>query len=501
MDNFIQNYLALTIFSCLLFGGLYVVWAWRQGERGARQLSLLIFGGITLLAGFVVSASTGLVGTPWINLSLTPLLKAAGPAFLAVVTVLALAVFLILSTKADKKKTASKFVRPIGLWLAAVCALSVVGLLALQIFFPAPVDEQTAEPAEQELDTENNEAQISLLEAASETLPAGFTLQEVLPEATLERPINFTIGPEGEIYIASYAGGISRLAPPPWDTQEPLITPFAPDVPQITGMVYFEGALYANGSGSLFKLTDTDADGLVDTTETLIEGMPSRIYDHHSNNSLVIGNDGRFYFGLGGTTDHGPEAHELAGSILAFDLSTQDLTVFARGLRNPYDMVFCPSQGGPLFSTDNGPDSFDETLRFLPPDELNLVKEGKNYGYPTDFGYPPPWSDTVAPIALMETSGVPAGIACYEAGGAAGSFPAEYEQNLFVVLAGGGIPTTGHKIVRVQIVEENGQTRGLVSDFAIGLGRPVDILEYTDGSLLVLDYDLGQIYQILFSGN
>jgi glucose/arabinose dehydrogenase len=41
----------------------------------------------------------------------------------------------------------------------------------------------------------------------------------------------------------------------------------------------------------------------------------------------------------------------------------------------------------------------------------------------------------------------------------------------------------------------------VVSDFITGLGRPVDILQYSDGSLLVLDYDLGQIYQISYTGN
>jgi glucose/arabinose dehydrogenase len=90
---------------------------------------------------------------------------------------------------------------------------------------------------------------------------------------------------------------------------------------------------------------------------------------------------------------------------------------------------------------------------------------------------------------------------CYESAGAENPFPSQYQHNLFVGLAGGSNPATGHKIVRVEITHQGEQTIGVVSDFMTGLGRPVDILQYSDGSLLVLDYDLGQIYQISYTGN
>jgi hypothetical protein len=271
-----------------------------------------------------------------------------------------------------------------------------------------------------------NEENLSLLRAAAESLPQGFELRPVLAEGTLDRPVAFTVGDDGEIYISFFAGGIYKLVLP-WDSDGGQLIPFAPDVPQITGMVFHDGVLYANGSGSLMKIADEDGDGIADSTEVLIEGLPSRIYDHHSNNGLVLGEDGRFYFGIGGTTDHGPETNPVAGTILVYDPTDGSLNVFAYGLRNPYDLTFCPGSGGNLFATDNGPDRLDETLRFIPPDELNLVEERLKYGYPDFFGFPPPWSDTVAPIALMETAGVPAGIICYENG----NFPARVQPQPF----------------------------------------------------------------------
>lgn len=494
------NYFALTILFALLLALGLAAWVWRAGDKKSRALAWGTLGVVGAVAAILVIGSTELVIEPFIDISFISVLQQFSLPIFAIATV-AIGLFLAVLFPAKGKKSPPINYKLLAAWLAGISVASMIAIVGLENSGVMPPEETNAAPEQSDEEATPGEDTRTYVEIAAETLPDGFDLITVIPQDSIERPTTFTAGEDGEIYIAAFAGGIYKLPPAPWNTEDELISPFAPDIPQITGMVYQDGSLYANGSGSLWKLTDTDADGLADTTEILIEGMPSRTFDHHSNNGLIVGADGRFYFALGGTTDHGPEPHELAGNILVFDPSDKSLSVYAYGLRNSYDQAFCPSTSTNLYVGDNAPDGLDETLRYIPPDELNLIEPGKNYGYPNDFGFPPPWSDTEPPIALMETAGVPTGILCYEPRNSDGDFPAEYNQNLFVGLAGGSNPLSGHKIVRVQIENRDGRTIGLVSDFLTMLGRPVDLIQDTDGSILVLDYSLGQIYQIVYTGN
>ena len=483
----LTEYLAYVVFSSLIFSAGWVFWASVFKNKSAFTSGLLILM-VSIIANLIlVLFSTELIGSPILEISVRDLLVKFALPLTAFVTVAFGLAFANWRHQTGRKAIAISLIS-VG-WVTGISALSLVGL----IWISANAEKLPSANSDEDIETEEKR---SILEMAAETLPDGFELKEILVKGTLEQPVAFTVGESGEIYISTFSGGIYKLAPSPWDPDNPELSVFVPEIEQVTGMVFHDGTLYANGSGSLVALKDEDNDGNAENSETLIEGLPSRVYDHHSNNGLVLGDDGRFYFGLGGTTDHGPETDPMAGTILAYDPIDRSLNVFAHGLRNPYDLTFCPG-GGKLFATDNGPDRLDETLRFVPPDELNLVEEGLNYGYPDFFGFPPPWSDTVSPIALMETAGVPAGIICYENG----NFPAEYANNLFVALAGGSNPATGHKIVRVELAQQEAGTVGMVTDFLTGLGRPVDLIQYQDGSLLVLDYDLGQVYQVVFTGS
>jgi glucose/arabinose dehydrogenase len=494
------NYLALTILFALLFAVAFAAWAWRAGDKKSKVSAWVTLGVVGIATAILLIGSTELVIEPFIDVSFISVLQQFSLPILAIATA-GTGILFATIFRAKGKKAPRINHKLFTAWLVGTSLISLIAIVGLESSGMLPPEETVAMPEQiQEEPTPGADTR-TYVEIASETLPEGFDIITVIPQDSIERPTTFVMGEAGEIYIAAFDGGIYKMPPAPWNTDDELVTPFAPDIPQITGMVYLDGSLYANGTGSLWKLTDTDGDGLADQTEVLIEGLPSRTFDHHSNNGLTVGTDGRLYFALGGTTDHGPELDELAGNILAYDLNTKLLSVYAYGLRNSYDQAFCPSSSTNLYVGDNAPDGLDETLRYIPPDELNLVEPGKNYGYPNDFGYPPPWSDTEPPIALMETAGVPTGILCYEPRNSEGDFPAEYNENLFVGLAGGSNPLSGHKIVRVQMEIRDGRTIGTVSDFLTMLGRPVDLIQYNDGSILVLDYSLGQIYQIVYTGN
>ena len=54
--------------------------------------------------------------------------------------------------------------------------------------------------------------------------------------------------------------------------------------------------------------------------------------------------------------------------------------------------------------------------------------------------------------------------------------------------------------MRVELEKEGESYRAEVSDFALGIDRPLDVAQAQDGSLLVADYGSGTIYRIFWKG-
>ena len=262
---------------------------------------------------------------------------------------------------------------------------------------------------------------------------------------------------------------------------------YTDSVKRALGLAVRGRQLYASSNGNIYVLKDLDGDRKADDIRVLASGLPSFVYDDHSTNGLAFGPDGRLYWAVGGTSDHGPELDPVAGSILSVDPDTGEYQVYARGLRNPYDLAWC--HDGQLFATDNGPDSLDETLVYTPPDELNLILPGKNYGYPDVFGNAPSWSDTESPIALLPAHGAAVGITCYEGR----SFPAEMRGDLFFAIWG------RREIRRAHSEPTHHGAMWKTYDFVSyksGAGAPIDVIVAPNGDLLWLDYLNGQVYRV-----
>jgi quinoprotein glucose dehydrogenase len=245
--------------------------------------------------------------------------------------------------------------------------------------------------------------------------------------------------------------------------------------------------VYLAGGGDVFKLTDPDLDGKSNTSVRIIEGLPSFVYDSHSNNGLELGPDGRLYMTLGGTESFGRETHPLAGSILVSNPDGSNLEVFARGLRNPYDLAF--TSHGQLIASDNGPE------RPWDHDELNVIEIGQNYGYPDVFGFPPPWSETTGPITVFPAHSVPTGTIEYQGS----NFPSEYRGRIFLSLFGSSVLAS--KVVAITLDEPKpGVFRGTVDDFVTGLRSSIDVAVDSMGRLYIADFDGRQVYQVSWEG-
>src|SRR5205085_7749961 len=133
-------------------------------------------------------------------------------------------------------------------------------------------------------------------------------------------------------------------------------------------------------------------------------------------------------------------------------------TIFARGLRNTIGFGWHPVTHE-LWGMDNGVDGRGNNV---PPEELNRLVEGGDYGWPWCFGdrIPDPelgssarCERTLPPVLGYQAHSAPIGFTFY----AGAQFPPDYRDDAFVCMRGSWnrSPPTGYKVVRIHF--ENGR--------------------------------------------
>jgi len=182
---------------------------------------------------------------------------------------------------------------------------------------------------------------------------------------------------------------------------------------------------------------------------------------------------------------------------------------FASGLRNAVFMAIHP-ETKKVWTTEMGRDMLGDDL---PPDEINIIDKGRNYGWPFCYGknvhdndFDPAMKKTCKePETYPSHIDIPAhsaplGLSFFPEDG----WPAEFRNSLLAAYHGSwnrSVPT-GYKIVRYRL-DGSGNFLG-VDDFVSGwltkdgtaLGRPVDIMIRPGGTIFVSDDKAGVIYRI-----
>ena len=179
--------------------------------------------------------------------------------------------------------------------------------------------------------------------------------------------------------------------------------------------------------------------------------------------------------------------------------------VFAAGVRNSVGFVFHPSTGE-IWATENGRDNLGDDL---PPDEINILRNGQNYGWPYCYGKnipDPAFNDssrcqaTQDSVHDMQAHSAPLGLRFAESA----QFPEEWQGDLLVAYHGSwnrSVPT-GYKVVRLhvdgsRVVAEEDFISGWLLDNGSVVGRPVDLIfGPEDGALYISDDKAGVIYRV-----
>jgi putative heme-binding domain-containing protein len=136
------------------------------------------------------------------------------------------------------------------------------------------------------------------------------------------------------------------------------------------GVLWNKGDLYATISPDLWRLRDTNGDGVIDTKESLSHGSGVHIgFGGHGHSGPIIGPDGRLYWKQGdlGVNITSLEGRKLSnpnsGVILRAEPDGKNEEIFATGLRNPQEFAF--DEYGNLISPDNDGDHPGETERIV----------------------------------------------------------------------------------------------------------------------------------------
>ena len=136
------------------------------------------------------------------------------------------------------------------------------------------------------------------------------------------------------------------------------------------GVMKTEDALYVAAGPDMWRLMDTNGDGLMDEKKSLSHGYGIHIgFGAHGMSGVEIGPDGRIYWGIGdigfnGKGDDGTEYnHSNNGVIARSNPDGSDFEIFAGGLRNTHEFVF--DQHTNLISVDNDGDHAGEKERLV----------------------------------------------------------------------------------------------------------------------------------------
>ena len=319
-------------------------------------------------------------------------------------------------------------------------------------------------------------------------VPRGFRAE--IYATGLERPTAMEWGPDGRLYVTEEIGRVVSVRPL---AKRPRV--LATGFPTPLGLAWKGRTLFVSAQGRMEAMRLER--GRVAGRRTIVSGLP---YGLHQQDNVVVGRDGRLYFGSGSTCDACVEDDPRSATILSVLPDGRDLRIVARGLRNPFGLALHPGTGR-LYATVNSRDDLPDPSSPEPAEMLVIVKEGAHYGWPDCWPSARlrrmrgSCEGVTPPAAYLEAHSSADGLAFYTGE----TFPDRYSRGVFVALWGQYESREhGRRVDFVELGEDGNATR--VTPFASGMPHPLAVAVDPQGALLVADWEEGVIYRIQARG-
>ena len=335
-------------------------------------------------------------------------------------------------------------------------------------------------------------------------LPPGF---RIAAYAEVPNARSMTLGEKGTLFVGTRKGEVYAVLPGDSAEGTHRVVTIARGLDSPNGVAFRGSALYVAEIGRILRY-----DGI----ESRLSSPPAPVVvndrfpkdEHHGWKFIRFGPDGMLYIPVGAPCNVCERDDPRYASILRMRPDGTGLEIFASGVRNTVGFDWNPGTRE-LWFTDNGRDLMGDDL---PPDELNrAARKGLHFGFPyvhgknlpdPEFGargkparFTPPERELPAHVASL-------GMRFYTGR----MFPPEFRGQVFIAEHGSWNRSKpiGY---RVSLVRLEGNRAATYEVFADGWlrgdrswGRPVDVQEMPDGSLLVSDDKAGRIYRITYEG-
>jgi len=362
---------------------------------------------------------------------------------------------------------------------------------------------------------DGNEAAAKLAPVAAPPLPAP---ADKLPTAQLKLPPGFKIevyasgianarslrvGDKGTVFVGTRFGNkVTAIVKKDGKTELKTV---ASGLYRPNGLAYHNGTLYIAELSQISK---------IDNVENVLDNppKPTVIYsdlpkdEAHGWKFIAIGPDNKLYIPVGqpGNNVLHDKDH---GQIRRINLDGTGRETVALGVRNTVGFDWHPVSKQ-LYFSDNGRDWLSEDV---PEDELNRVtKVGQDFGAPycyqgnmldPEFGWGHSCSEFTPPVALTGPHSAGLGLRFYTGN----MFPKDYKNAIILARHGSWNRSKkfGGDVVVIKLNKDG--TVHSIEPFITGflvdnkyIGRPVDVQQLADGSLLLSDDWNGVVYRITY---
>ncbi len=321
------------------------------------------------------------------------------------------------------------------------------------------------------------------------TVPAGYQIGEFAKNLPNARDLQFS--PSGILLVSLTASGRVVALP---DNDRDGVADQAVEI--LSGLQRPHGLAFYNGI--LYVAEETKVSKYNFNEKTLKAEFEKKLFDlpaggRHFTRSLVFDNKGNLYVSLGSTCDTCVEKNPFISTVLTSNSEGEGLRIFSSGLRNAVFLAVNPNTQK-VWATEMGRDFLgDET----PPDEINILNNGENYGWPycysdklIDKTFPTKnksfCEKTIAPFFKVPAHSAPLGLAFMPG-----------SNDLLVAYHGSwnrSIPT-GYKIVKINTLTKEPQD--FITGFSNMSARPVDVVFDSRNSLYISDDKSGTIYKVI----